>query len=198
MFYIARKTYNRPGHNLIDSDVITIRTAPAQVAGQTIVDDGNYLYFGDYAVVSHGSYETLSAARQALVDKFSAVHKIDAYAEPDVVETYNSETRLRLHHNPRLQERVHAYMRDQLVKSTQSSGWSKTQLEIERLQYIGMITEDVQDGLRIEAQKIAGVHQISAYTTVSRQDITGIVTLTVDITGADDGMQPVHRDRSRR
>ena len=134
MFYIARKTYNRPGHNLIDSDVITIRTAPAQVAGKTIVDDGNYLYFGDYAVVSHGSYETLSAARQALVDKFSAVHKIDAYAEPDVVETYNSETRLRLHHNPRLQERVHAYMRDQLVKSTQSSGWSKTQLEIERLQ----------------------------------------------------------------
>ena len=125
MFYIARKTYNRPGHNLIDSDVITIRTAPAQVAGKTIVDDGDYLYFGDYAVVAHGKYETLAAARQALVDKFSAVHKIDAYAEPDVVETYNSETRLRLHHNPRLLERVHAYMRDQLVESLQTRGWSK-------------------------------------------------------------------------
>ena len=187
MFYIARKTYNRPGHNLIDSDVITIRTAPAQVAGQTIVDDGNYLYFGDYAVVSHGSYETLSAARQALVDKFSAVHKIDAYAEPDVVETYNSETRLRLHHNPRLQERVHAYMRDQLVKSTQSSGWS-TQPKSSDYSSIGMITDDVQDGLRIEAKKIAGEHQIISLHDSITPDITGIVTLTVDITGADDGM----------
>ena len=165
MFYIARKTYNRPGHNLIDSDVITIRTAPAQVAGQTIVDDGNYLYFGDYAVVSHGSYETLSAARQALVDKFSAVHKIDAYAEPDVVETYNSETRLRLHHNPRLQERVHAYMRDELVKSTQSIVWSKTP-HASDYSNVGMIAEDVQDGLRISAKKLRAIIRSPAYTTV--------------------------------
>ena len=188
MFYIARKTYNRPGHNLIDSDVITIRTAPAQVAGQTIVDDGNYLYFGDYAVVSHGSYETLSAARQALVDKFSAVHKIDAYAEPDVVETYNSETRLRLHHNPRLQERVHAYMRDQLVKSTQSSGWS-TQPKSSDYSSIGMITEDVQDGLRLSAKKVAGDHRIISLHDSITPDITGLVTLTIDITGADDDMR---------
>ena len=190
MFYIARKTYNRPGHNLIDSDVITIRTAPAQVAGQTIVDDGNYLYFGDYAVVSHGSYETLSAARQALVDKFSAVHKIDAYAEPDVVETYNSETRLRLHHNPRLQERVHAYMRDQLVKSAQSVVWSKTP-HASDYSTVGVVAEDVQDGLRISAQKIAGDHQITDTHSSITPGLSGVVTLTIDITGANDAMQLV-------
>ncbi len=181
MFYIARKTYNRPGHNLIDSDVITIRTAPAQVAGKTIVDDGDYLYFGDYAVVAHGKYETLAAARQALVDKFSAVHKIDAYAEPDVVETYNSETRLRLHHNPRLLERVHAYMRDQLVESLQTRGWSKRPYSSEYT-YYGVELEDVELGLRITTTQQSGEHGISDNTDKIKPGGYGIVTVTVDVT----------------
>ena len=184
MFYIARKTYNRPGHNLIDSDVITIRTAPAQVAGKTIVDDGDYLYFGDYAVVAHGKYETLAAARQALVDKFSAVHKIDAYAEPDVVETYNSETRLRLHHNPRLLERVHAYMRDELVESLQTRGWSKRPYSSEYIEY-GMGLEDVKEGLRLSTKKEKSRHAIIDNGDTIKPGYYGIVTTIVDITGAD-------------
>ncbi len=185
MFYIARKTYNRPGHNLIDSDVITIRTAPAQVAGKTIVDDGDYLYFGDYAVVAHGRYETLAAARQALVDKFSAVHKVDAYAEPDVVETYNSETRLRLHHNPRLQERVHAYMRSELISSLQTRGWSKRPYSSEYT-YYGLELEDVEQGMQIATVKRPGQHAAIDKTDKIKPGQSGIVTITVDVTGVDD------------
>ncbi len=88
MFYVVETSYIGPDQDHdrhVDADKIEIRTADPGEGGS---------HDPDWAILSHGSHNTISEARAAIADKFGEVRSLDARGDrfesddEDVAETY--------------------------------------------------------------------------------------------------------------
>jgi len=105
-YYVYRRQYNAVASELIDSDEFIISTVPAIGSGKILYKNGEFAHDGNVAISTLGRFETLAEARQALEEMFGNVRRVDCYLDNDIVEVYNKERPLLLHHNSMLYMRV--------------------------------------------------------------------------------------------